>query len=100
MRELGERMSALESQRDDVERMRARPAAQHPEPAGAAGAGGRRGRERRGARVGRGAEFDFRAAAALGAGRALGILDLPRGTKIAGSGFPLYIGWARGWSVR
>jgi seryl-tRNA synthetase len=26
-------------------------------------------------------------------GERLGILDLPRGTRIAGSGFPLYIGW-------
>jgi seryl-tRNA synthetase len=26
-------------------------------------------------------------------GERLGILDLPRGTKIAGSGFPLYMGW-------
>jgi seryl-tRNA synthetase len=26
-------------------------------------------------------------------GEQLGILDLPRGTKLAGSGFPLYVGW-------
>ena len=37
-------------------------------------------------------KFDFAAQAALGAGRALGMLDLPAGAKIAGSGFPLFRG--------
>lgn len=36
--------------------------------------------------------FDFEPAAHWDIGEALGILDLPRGTKITGSGFPVYVG--------
>lgn len=37
-------------------------------------------------------EFDFEPRPHWEIGETLGILDLPRGTKIAGSGFPLYVG--------
>lgn len=37
--------------------------------------------------------YDFQPLPHWELGEALGILDLPRGTRIAGSGFPLYMGW-------
>lgn len=36
--------------------------------------------------------FDFTARPHWEIGESLGILDLPRGTKVAGSGFPIYVG--------
>jgi seryl-tRNA synthetase len=42
--------------------------------------------------VGSPAEFDFEPAAHWDLGESLGLLDLPRGTKVAGSGFPVLKG--------
>ena len=92
MRELGERMSALESQRDSVEN-RVRdlllnipnlPEAQVP-------AGGEEANELV-REWGEERKHDFAPQPHWELGEQLGIIDLPRGTKIAGSGFPLYVG--------
>jgi seryl-tRNA synthetase len=92
MRELGERMSALESQRDSVEN-RVRdlllnipnlPEAQVP-------AGGEEANELV-REWGEERAHDFAPQPHWELGERLGIIDLPRGTKIAGSGFPLYVG--------
>ncbi|HSJ05467.1 MAG TPA: serine--tRNA ligase [Longimicrobiales bacterium] len=93
MRQLGERMSALEADRTDIE-LRVRDLLLNipnlPEPDVPAG-----GEEAN--RVVRewGDEpgHAFAPQAHWDIGERLGILDLPRGTKIAGSGFPLYVGW-------
>ena len=92
MRELGERMSTLERERDDVEsvvRDLLLNIPNLPEPAVPAGGEDANvvvrecGDERR---------YDFAPLPHWVLGEQLGILDLPRGTKIAGSGFPLYVG--------
>jgi seryl-tRNA synthetase len=92
MRELGERMSALEAERDAVE-MRVRdlllnipnlPEEQVPAGGEDANAVVREWGDPR--------EYDFAPQPHWDLGEQLGILDLARGTKIAGSGFPLYVG--------
>ncbi|HUF49442.1 MAG TPA: serine--tRNA ligase [Longimicrobiales bacterium] len=92
MRELGERMSALEAERDAVETTVRDLLLNIPNlPEAAVPAGGETanqlvrewGEERR---------YDFAPLPHWDLGEKLGILDLPRGTKIAGSGFPLYVG--------
>jgi seryl-tRNA synthetase len=92
MRELGERMGALEAERDAVEH-RVRDLLLNlpnlPEPSVPAGGEDASvvvrewGEER---------EHDFAPLPHWELGERLGILDLPRGTRIAGSGFPLYLG--------
>jgi seryl-tRNA synthetase len=92
MRELGERMSALEAERDSVEN-RVRdlllnipnlPEAQVP-------AGGEEANELV-REWGEERAHGFAPQPHWELGEQLGIIDLPRGTKIAGSGFPLYVG--------
>jgi seryl-tRNA synthetase len=92
MRELGERMSELEAQRDSVEN-RVRdlllnipnlPEAQVP-------AGGEEANELV-REWGEERAHGFAPQPHWELGEQLGIIDLPRGTKIAGSGFPLYVG--------
>jgi seryl-tRNA synthetase len=92
MRSLGERMSALETQRDEVEngvRELLLNIPNLPElevPAG--------GEDANVVMREWGAEptFDFAPRPHWDLGEELGILDLPRGTRIAGSGFALYVG--------
>jgi seryl-tRNA synthetase len=92
MRELGERMSELEAERDSVEN-RVRdlllnipnlPEAQVP-------AGGEEANELV-REWGEERAHGFAPQPHWELGEQLGIIDLPRGTKIAGSGFPLYVG--------
>jgi seryl-tRNA synthetase len=92
MRELGDRMSALETERDAVEGTVRELLLNIPNlPEEAVPAGGEDanvvvrewGEQRR---------YDFAPLPHWELGEQLGILDLPRGTKIAGSGFPLYVG--------
>jgi seryl-tRNA synthetase len=93
MRELGERMSGLEAERDSVEN-RVRDLLLNipnlPEPAVPAGGEDASVVVRE---WGDEVHHDFAALPHWDLGEQLGILDLPRGTKIAGSGFPLYVGW-------
>jgi seryl-tRNA synthetase len=93
MRELGERMSALDAQRDAVENQVRELLLNVPNlPELQVPAGGEEAnvvvRE-----WGEEHSYDFAPLAHWDLGERLGILDLPRGTKIAGSGFPLYVGW-------
>jgi seryl-tRNA synthetase len=93
MRELGERMAALEKQRDAVEQQVRDLLYNLPNlPEQMVPAGGEDAnvvvRE-----WGEEPRYDFAPLPHWELGERLGILDLPRGTKIAGSGFPLYIGW-------
>jgi seryl-tRNA synthetase len=93
MRELGERMSALEAERDTVEsRVRDLLLNIPNMPEQAVPAGGEDAnvvvRE-----WGEEVRHDFAPQPHWDLGEKLGIIDLPRGTKIAGSGFPLYLGW-------
>jgi seryl-tRNA synthetase len=92
MRGLGDQMSALEAERDEVEN-RVRdlllnipnlPEEQVPAGGEDANEVVREWGEER--------EYDFAPRPHWDLGEQLGILDLPRGTKIAGSGFPLYVG--------
>ena len=92
MRELGERMSELERRRNEAEEGVRALLLQIPNlplpdvpPGGEADAVvvHRFGEER---------AFDFEPRPHWELGEALGILDLPRGAKVAGSGFPLYVG--------
>jgi seryl-tRNA synthetase len=93
MRELGERVAALDTERADVDKQLRDlllnipnlPEAQVPPGGEDANVVVRES----------GAEphYDFAPRAHWEIGEQLGILDLPRGTKIAGSGFPLYVGW-------
>ncbi|CAN5836064.1 serine--tRNA ligase [soil metagenome] len=93
MRELGERMATLEAQRDDVEN-RVRDLLLNlpnlPElqvPAGGVDANmvvREWGDER---------AFDFAPLPHWEIGEQLGLIDLPRGSKMSGSGFPVYMGW-------
>jgi seryl-tRNA synthetase len=92
MRELGDRMSAAESQRDAVEQRVRDLLLNIPNlPEQAVPAGGEDAnvvvRE-----WGAEPEQDFTPLPHWELGERLGIIDLPRGTKIAGSGFPLYLG--------
>lgn len=93
MRELGDRMASLEAQRDDVENRVRDLLLNIPNlPESAVPAGGEDAnvvvRE-----WGEEVQHDFAPMPHWELGEKLGILDLPRGTKIAGSGFPLYMGW-------
>jgi seryl-tRNA synthetase len=92
MRELGDRMKALEAQRSDAERAVRDMLLELPNmPEPTVPAGGPEsnrvvrdhGEDRR---------FAFQPLPHWELGERLGILDLPRGTKIAGSGFPVYVG--------
>jgi seryl-tRNA synthetase len=93
MRELGERMSTLEAQRDSVENRVRELLLNIPNlPERAVPPGGED------ANVvvrtwGAPPDHDVTPLPHWDVGERLGILDLPRGTKIAGSGFPLYMGW-------
>jgi seryl-tRNA synthetase len=93
MREVGERMSALEAERDHVENRVRDLLLNIPNlPESAVPPGG----EDANVAVrewGEEAHHEFAPLPHWELGEKLGILDLPRGTKIAGSGFPLYIGW-------
>jgi seryl-tRNA synthetase len=93
MRELGERMSDLEARRAEVEN-RVRdilleipnlPEADVPAGGEDANVVVREWGEQRDQPFGPLPHWEL--------GERLGILDLPRGTKITGSGFPLYLGW-------
>jgi seryl-tRNA synthetase len=92
MRELGQRMETVEAERDRIERevrevLLGLP--NLPDPAVPAGGEDANvvvrewGEER---------NFDFAPLPHWDLAEQLGILDLPRGSKIAGSGFPLYMG--------
>jgi seryl-tRNA synthetase len=92
MRELGERMAALEAEQDTVENRVRDLLLNIPNlPEQAVPAGGEDAnivmRE-----WGEEVHHDFAPQPHWDLGERLGILDLPRGTKIAGSGFPLYMG--------
>lgn len=92
MRELGERMSGLEAEQNAVEaRLRELLLGIPNLPEQAVPAGGEDAnvvvRE-----WGDEVRQDFVPQPHWDLGEQLGILDLPRGTKIAGSGFPLYVG--------
>ncbi|MBR9990736.1 MAG: serine--tRNA ligase [Gemmatimonadetes bacterium] len=92
MRELGERMGTLESQCADVENSVRDLLLNIPNlPETQVPAGGEDAnvlvRE-----WGETPEYDFAPQPHWDLGERLGIIDLPRGTKIAGSGFPLYVG--------
>ena len=92
MRVLGERMSALESERDEVEKHVRDLLLNIPNlPEEQVPAGGEDANEvvREWGEV---HEYDFAPQPHWDLGEQLGIVDLPRGTKIAGSGFPLYVG--------
>lgn len=92
MRQLGDRMAALEAERDAAESAVRELLLGIPNlPEAAVPAGGeeqnivvREWGEERG--------FSFAPVPHWELGERLGILDLPRGTKIAGSGFPLFVG--------
>ena len=92
MRTLGDRMSELETQRDDVED-RVRDLLLNipnlPEPAVPAGGEDANVVVRE---WGEEKQFDFAPQPHWDLGEQLGILDLPRGGRIAGSGFALYVG--------
>ena len=92
MRALGERMAEVESRANAVDNaVRDRLLGIPNIPAEVVPAGGEEnnivirewGEER---------TFDFAAKPHWDIGEALGILDLPRGTKITGSGFPIFVG--------
>jgi seryl-tRNA synthetase len=93
MRELGERMSALDEEstgvdgavRDLLLNVPNLPEAQVPAGGEDANVVVREWGDER--------DTDFAPLPHWVLGEQLGILDLPRGTKIAGSGFPLYMGW-------
>jgi len=92
MRELGERMSELERRRNEAEEGVRALLLQIPNlplpdvpPGGEADAVVVHS-------VGEERAFDFEPRPHWELGEALGILDLPRGAKVAGSGFPLYVG--------
>lgn len=93
MRELGEQMSALEARRTEIELQVRDILLGIPNlPEREVPAGGEDSnqvvRE-----WGSTPDQPFGTATHWELGERLGILDLPRGTKIAGSGFPLYMGW-------
>jgi seryl-tRNA synthetase len=93
MRDLGERMAAVEADRNEVEREVRDVLLGVPNlPEAGVPAGGEESsvvvRE-----WGAEPEHAFAPLPHWELGERLGILDLPRGTKIAGSGFPLYVGW-------
>jgi seryl-tRNA synthetase len=92
MRELGERMASQEARAAEVQAAVDELLLSIPNlPSGAVPPGGEEAnvviRERGEARA-----FDFTPKPHWEIGEALGILDLPRGTKIAGSGFPIFVG--------
>jgi seryl-tRNA synthetase len=93
MRELGERMSRVETDRDEVENhvrdllLNIPNLPEHEVPAGGEEAN-QVVRE-----WGDTPSFDFAPVPHWDLGERLGILDLPRGSRLAGSGFPLYLGW-------
>ncbi len=93
MRELGERTSAMESRRAELEEAVRDLLLGIPNlPEDAVPAGG----EDRNVVLrtwGTPAAFDFEPRAHWDIAQDLGMLDLPRGAKVAGSGFPLYTGW-------
>jgi seryl-tRNA synthetase len=92
MRELGERMSALEAERNAVENLVRDLLLNTPNlPEAQVPAGGEEANELV-REWGEAREYDFAPQPHWELGEQLGIIDLPRGTKIAGSGFPLYIG--------
>lgn len=92
MRELGERMSGLEDQRDEVENRVRELLLNIPNlPEEQVPAGGEEANEVV-REWGEEREYDFAPLPHWDLGERLGIIDLPRGTKIAGSGFPLYVG--------
>jgi seryl-tRNA synthetase len=93
MRELGDRMSRVEADRDEVENrvrdllLNIPNLPEHEVPAGGEEAN-QVVRE-----WGDTPSFDFAPVPHWDLGERLGILDLPRGSRLAGSGFPLYLGW-------
>jgi seryl-tRNA synthetase len=93
MRELGERMSRVEAERAVVEG-RVRELLLNipnlPEPAVPPGGAEANAVVRE---WGDEVRHDFAALPHWELGEKLGILDLPRGAKLAGSGFPLHVGW-------
>jgi seryl-tRNA synthetase len=92
MRELNERMAALESRANEVDRQVDELLLGIPNlPAAAVPPGGAECNQV--VRTwGEAVTFDFAPTPHWDLGEALGILDLPRGTRIAGSGFPLFMG--------
>jgi seryl-tRNA synthetase len=93
MRELGDRMSRVEADRDQVENhvrdllLNIPNLPEHEVPAGAEEAN-QVVRE-----WGETPSLDFAPVPHWDLGERLGIIDLPRGSRLAGSGFPLYLGW-------
>jgi seryl-tRNA synthetase len=93
MRELGDRMSRVEADRDEVENhvrdllLNIPNLPEHEVPAGGEDAN-QVVRE-----WGETPSFDFEPVPHWDLGERLGIIDLPRGSRLAGSGFPLYLGW-------
>ncbi|MGH7446211.1 MAG: serine--tRNA ligase [Longimicrobiales bacterium] len=91
MRTLGERMSALETQRAEVENRVRDLLLNIPNlPEEQVPAGGDESNQVL-REWGEAPEFDFAPQPHWDLGEQLGILDLPRGTRMAGSGFPLYV---------
>ena len=106
----GERIGALDAELADDRGRARRPAPAHPEPGRPGRAGRWRGGQRHGPDVGRACSRTRSRSRARSAptprpaarpgpgephwelGEALDIIDLPRGAKIAGSGFPVYKG--------
>ena len=92
MRSLGERMSTQESRLAEIENLLRDLLLNIPNlPEEQVPAGGEEANEVV-REWGEEREHDFAPQPHWELGEQLGILDLPRGTKIAGSGFPLYIG--------
>jgi seryl-tRNA synthetase len=93
MRELGDRMSRVEADRDEVENhvrdllLNIPNLPEHEVPAGGEDAN-QVVRE-----WGETPTFDSAPVPHWDLGERLGIIDLPRGSRLAGSGFPLYLGW-------
>jgi seryl-tRNA synthetase len=93
MRELGEQMAAVEKRRDEAESRVRELLLNLPNLPEAAVPGGGEDANVVVREWGAEQSFDFAPLPHWDLGERLGLLDLPRGSKIAGSGFPLYIGW-------
>jgi seryl-tRNA synthetase len=93
MRSLGEQMAAVEKRRDEAESRVRELLLNLPNLPEAAVPGGGEDANVVVREWGAEPSFDFAPLPHWELGERLGLLDLPRGSKIAGSGFPVYIGW-------
>jgi seryl-tRNA synthetase len=92
MRKLGEEMDALEKQRTELEESVRSLLLQIPNLPEDVVPEGDEGANETIRTRGQPSKPDFEPKPHWELGEALGMLDLPRGTKVAGSGFPLYLG--------